>query len=213
MPKTVEVKLYQFEELSDKAKEKAREWWRECEAQEFGQDSEWFYESYVTAAKLLGIEIDTHPVKLMRGGTRYDPKIWWMLHNQGAGASFEGSYSYAKDAAKKIAKEFSEEHSAVKLAERLQALQKKYRYRITARITTDSRDVHKYSMGLETDFFSGDAGKDDYKELLDIMRDFADYIYRSIQDEYEYRMSDENVDESIRINEYWFRENGQRSDG
>ena len=42
-----------------------------------------------------------------------------------------------------------------------------------------------------------------------MLRSFADWIYRQLKEEYEYRMSDENVDESIRINEYEFDENGR----
>lgn len=51
---------------------------------------------------------------------------------------------------------------------------------------------------------------EDEEELTQCLRDFADWIYRKLEAEYEYRMSDENVDEAIRINEYDFDESGRR---
>ena len=51
---TKTINLFTFDELSDKAKEHAREWWRECEAQDFGGHGE-LNEPIETAAKLLGI--------------------------------------------------------------------------------------------------------------------------------------------------------------
>ena len=44
--------------------------------------------------------------------------------------------------------------------------------------------------------------------MRDALRSFADWIYRQLEKEYEFNMSDENVDESIRINEYEFDETG-----
>lgn len=56
MTRTVEVTLYQFAELSDKAKERARQWWRDCENETFGHEFPNFaHETFETAAKLLGI--------------------------------------------------------------------------------------------------------------------------------------------------------------
>jgi hypothetical protein len=41
------------------------------------------------------------------------------------------------------------------------------------------------------------------------MRDFADWIYRQLESEYDYANSDESVDENILCNEYEFDENGK----
>lgn len=71
---TVITKVYQFDELSNEAKEKARDWWRDCENQEFGQQIE--LEFAEKAAGILGIEFDTRTVKLMGGGTRQEPIIY-----------------------------------------------------------------------------------------------------------------------------------------
>ncbi len=44
------------------------------------------------------------------------------------------------------------------------------------------------------------------------MRDYADWIYSTLQKEYYWRMEDEQVDESILANEYTFDEDGNRED-
>ena len=54
-----------------------------------------------------------------------------------------------------------------------------------------------------------DVSRSIEEDTRDLLRSFADWIYRQLKEEYEYRMSDENVDESIRINEYEFDENGR----
>jgi len=49
--------------------------------------------------------------------------------------------------------------------------------------------------------------EDDIKKAL---RDFADWIYRQLEREYEYQTSDEQADEAIRANGYTFTEYGKR---
>ena len=50
----------------------------------------------------------------------------------------------------------------------------------------------------------------DYDRLEETLRDFNRWIYTSLRDEYEYLTADEQVDESIRENEYEFTEDGNR---
>ena len=64
-------------------------------------------------------------------------------------------------------------------------------------------------MSVDVYLKGDDAPRDVEEDTRDILREFADWIYRHLESEYEYRMSDENVDESIRINEYEFDENGR----
>lgn len=45
-------------------------------------------------------------------------------------------------------------------------------------------------------------------EVTKALRDFNRWIFRRLQDEYEYLTSDEQVEESIRANEYEFTEDG-----
>ncbi|HEX5426543.1 MAG TPA: hypothetical protein VFW94_23550 [Candidatus Acidoferrales bacterium] len=76
------------------------------------------------------------------------------------------------------------------------------------------RGVHEYTMDVEID--DADDEEDDPRieeeDFLNIMRDFARWIFEGIEDEYEYQMSDEAVDEAIIANGYTFDEDGERAD-
>ena len=58
MPTLTQEDVCTFDELSDSAKETARDWMRDCEIEDFGQDTESLYYSALAAAKILGIEFD-----------------------------------------------------------------------------------------------------------------------------------------------------------
>jgi hypothetical protein len=208
---TKTVNLYTFNELTPSAKEKAREWWRECEAQTFGSFGD-LTEPAETVAKILGISFKTHSVRTMGGKDRYEPNIWWLLEARGQGASFEGTYSYAKGSAKTIASEFPTDTELNRIARELANLQKKYAYRLGCVITADRRSVHKYGMEVELENYGDGVKEDDAATLLELMRDFADWIFKGLQEEWEYRMSDDNVDDSIEANEYTFTSDGSRED-
>lgn len=210
---TKTINLYTFDELSDKAKEKAREWWRESEAQDFGSGGE-LNEPIETAAKLLGIELKTRDVKLMGGGTRQEPCVWWTLHVQGAGASFDATYSYAKGSAKAIRAEFGTDTTLHAIADGLAAIQKKYGYMLRASIKSDSRG-HFLEADLELDRarfnispYRSIADADD-EAMRELFRDFAQWIYKYIDAEWDYRMSDESADDSMKANEDTFTVNGK----
>ena len=126
-------RTYSFEELSDDAKETAREWWRE-QAMSDSDYSESVIEYAQEAAKLLGIEFESRSYRTSNG--------------RGPVLS----------------------HSEPDICQ-------------------------------DSDEATEDA-------LLAIMRDFADWIYSSLEAEYDYQMSDEAVDEAIIGNEYKFDEDG-----
>jgi hypothetical protein len=206
---TKTINLYTFAELSDKAKESARDWWRECEAQDFGGHGE-LNEPIETAARILGINLRTHDVKLLGGGTRTEPNVWWTLHVQGAGASYDASYSYAKGSTKAIRAEFGTDEKLWAIADGLAAIQKRYGYRLSAAIKSDTRGHF-----LEIDFDTvqpRDAKNNDLDSLRELFRDFGHWIYERIDAEYTFRMTDENVDEAMDANEYTFTEAGKRED-
>ena len=101
MPRTVETVVYGIEELSETAKESARAWFRAtC------LEHEWYdavFEDFGTICRILGVTLRTSPVRLMGGGTRENPHLFFRgFASQGDGASFEGSYAHARGAAKAI---------------------------------------------------------------------------------------------------------------
>lgn len=97
-----ETKLYQFDELNERAKEKARDWFRQALC-----DDTYFSESVIAdaadRAAEMGFNIRTHAVKLMNGSTRYDPSVFYSgFSSQGDGACFEGTWNAADVKADKL---------------------------------------------------------------------------------------------------------------
>jgi hypothetical protein len=214
--RTIEVNLYQFDELSDEAKGKARDWFRELEAQDFDAYGE-LWEPAEAAAKLLGITFAKTAVNLVSGKTRYESDIRYSgFSSQGDGASFVGSYEYAKGSTKAVRKEFPEDADLHAIADALAAIQRKHGYLLTADISQSGSYVHKYTMDVEVSKRSNMATLESedthmHDAILESMRDFAQWIYDGLRDEYEYCQSDEAVDEGIRANEYEFTEDGKRA--
>ena len=64
--KTVEISLFQFDELDDKAKERARAWWRKCSEDDTFW-SEYVIEEAVEQGKLLGITFKERERRSMTG--------------------------------------------------------------------------------------------------------------------------------------------------
>ena len=121
----------------------------------------------------------------------------------------EGRYSYAKGSAAKIRKHAPQDTRLHSIADQLAALQKRHFYRIEATCSHRGRYYHSGCMSVDVYLKGDDAPRDVEEDTRDILREFADWIYRHLESEYEYRMSDENVDESLRINEYEFDEDGR----
>jgi len=91
--RVIQTTVYTFDELSDKAKEKAREWYRG----HIGTDPDMFestIEDFCEIVGFLGVDIGTKPVRLMNGKTRYEPMVYWSGFGcQGDGACFAGSFN------------------------------------------------------------------------------------------------------------------------
>lgn len=208
---TTQRTLYAFSELSDRAKEKARDWWRECEANDF--DHECVYEDAATIGALFGLNIRQKPVKLMNGNTRYTPAIFYSgFSSQGDGACFEGAYSYAKGAAKAVKAYAPKDKELHSIVDRLQAVQKRSFYRISASTAHRGRYYHSGCMevSVEIDAVNRQTiSSDDEEEVIQCLRDFADWVYSRLNAEWDYIMSDENVDEAIAINGYEFDASGR----
>lgn len=200
--RTEEVSIYTFEELSDKAKVRAREWYREG-----ALDYDWWDGIYDDASRIFAIlGIDSQkPVKLMNGSTRYDPAIWFSgFWSQGDGACFTGSYAYAKASARAIARYAPQNMVLQRIGRDLMNVQKRNRYGITANITKTGLYEHEHSVSIDVD----GCNADDQKAVAELLRDLMRWIYRALEKEHEYLMSDECVDETIVSNEYEFTADG-----
>lgn len=210
MPRTVESTVFQFDELSDTAKEHARDWWRSCESQDW-HDSEYILDDAKAIAEILGIEFNTRQVPLMNGSTRPEPNIYWSgFWSQGDGACFEGSYAYKAGSCKAIRAYAPTDKTLHEIADNLRDIQRKYFYQLRATCRHSGRYQHSGCMSVDVEHADdcwrdiGDAEDD----IQDELRNFADWIYSQLETAYFYSMSEKNVDENIRANEYEFDENG-----
>lgn len=213
MSKQITRTVYTFDELSDRAKEHARDWWR----QGMAEDQDWHDFTLEDAARmgeLLGITFKPEKVPLYGGGTRYDPAIHYSgFCSQGDGASFEGSYAYPKDAPLAVETEAPEDTKLHQIARGLAEVQQAHGYGLTASIARDGyqRYSHEYTMQItvyDAEDNELDADSPATKGITEAMQSFARWIYRQLETEWEYQNSDEQVDEMITANEYTFDEDG-----
>ena len=200
--------LYQFNELSDSAKERARDWWRTV----LGDDTDWadcVIDDAATIAGILGIDLRQRDVKLYGGGTRQEPRIYWDL-GRGGGVGFDASYSYVPGSARAIREHAPGEGELHAIATRLQQAQRRYFYKLTADVSTRGSDCASITVSVYYDD-EYELRPADAQPVEDAIQSFAHWIHSALTREYEYRMSDEAVDDDIRANEYEFTEEGERA--
>lgn len=224
--KTVRIKAYEFSELSDKAKERARQWWRESSSGD-NYWSESTIEEAVEQGKLLGITFKERQRTAINGKPLPgEPCIWWRgFSSQGDGACFEGAWGASAVKADKVADGWGESADTTeikRIASEFDRLAKEYP---EASFLVVHRGHYQHEHCTEFDFErfpdseEGESWlmekRDEYKaateDLKEAAKDFMRWIYRRLESEWEYQNSDAAVDESITANEYLFTEDGSRS--
>lgn len=206
MPREISVKLYQFDELSDKAKEKAREWYRE------GAFDDGLWDD---------ITIEDAKTCLAFAGFAISEILYTGFWSQGDGACFTGTWM-AEDTKdpRKMKSHAPQDTELHAIAEEMFAI-KKLCQAAGATITHHGRYYHKFSVDFEFDFPVA-SGSDEKRaktealeaQLIERIKETArramQWIYDQLEKEYEWQTADEQVDEAIRCNEYEFTEDGKR---
>ena len=187
--KTITTNLYEFSELSDSAKTVARQWYID------GMGNDWqecVIEHCSDIASLLGFT---------------DFKIYFSgFWSQGDGACFTGNYKYKKDSVKAI-KSFAGVDTALhNIAKSFREMQRVEFYQMAVKISHSGRYYHENSMRYE---FSRLDGKESVLESSECFKDFAKWIYKQLEKEYYYQISDAVIDENIACNEYYFTIDGK----
>lgn len=202
MSRTIESTVYQFDELSDRAKERARDWFRQ--GIEVDDYAETVLEDASRIGALMGIDINTRPVQLMNGSRRYDPNVYFDL-GRGSYASVDGAYRYQAGSVKAIKAEAPKDTVLHTIVLDLQAVQRRNFYGLTAHLS-HGRETTRIEVDSERQ-----VSETDRDTLEQALRDFTGWIYAQLQREYEYRTENDTVDEDIRANEYEFTEDGDRA--
>ena len=185
---TKQITVYDIEELTGKARERALDWLRE------GLDYEWWdctYEDAKKCADCIGIEID----KIYFSG-------FW---SQGDGACFKGKYAYRKGWKKALKGYAPMDKELLKIGQALQDLQKPLFYNAQCDISCNDRYFR-----TSADFYWNDPTPEDIQEdFSQLFTDFASWIYEQLAKEYDWLSSEKQLIETAQANGYQFDEYGR----
>lgn len=211
MPRTIETTVYTFEELSDSAKQAARDWWISL------LDSYDYAEAvcydFLQVCERLGVTVNTKPVKVLSGKTRQDPAVYWSgFSSQGDGACFEGEYRAFTAGAARIAAYAPEDKVLLDIAQRLDALSASHP-ELHLSWKHSGHYYHEYSLSFEDQSEWPEALTDSTEvetALEEAIRDLCRWLYSQLELAYWDAISDAVVDENLVCNEYTFTEDGRR---
>jgi len=197
MPKTRTITVYAFKELDDTAKEKARDWYRSV----FFEFDWWdhVYDDAKECAAVIGINID---------------RIYFSgFSSQGDGACFEGSYCYATHAPEKIREHAPKDTTLHAIADALEDTQQSWHGSLEARVKQSGHYSHEYCTDIDVsdaceDIDSSRSIVEAEERLINLLRDYMRWIYSQLQTEYDYLNADDQIDESITVNDYEFNQDG-----
>lgn len=211
MPRIIEKTVYQFDELTDKAKEKARQWYRET-GDGYYLDS--VISDFAQIAEIIGIELSTRSVQLMNGKTRQEPEVYYSVaYCQGDYAAFTGEWTYQKGSMKALMEYAPVDTVLQSILADFNALQKRFFYRLA--LDCSERHGNQYVNNVYRRYASRydeqAVDRDTEIEAENIVDRLSSWLHMQLMNEVDYQNSDENVDETIRANEYEFDENGERA--
>lgn len=200
--KTQQITTYTFDELSEPAKQRARDWFRESSC---GDNfwSECTLEEAEREGQLLGIDFARTD--------RNEARIYWSgFWSQGDGACFEGTWSASNVKAEKVAEGWGDDPATKEIkriagvfAEIAREYPQAY-FRVTHRGHYQHENCTVFDVCMVKERAAEDA-------LIENARDFMRWIYRQLEKEWEYQNADAQVDENIRANEYEFTAEGCRT--
>lgn len=201
------VTVYRFDELpDDRAKERARDWYRQnC------LDDDWWdadYEDFREVFRILGIDAEVE-MPLRNGKTFKRLGVYFSgFSSQGDGACFEGRYSYAKGSVKAIREYAPKDKELQEIAADLQEIQRKHFYKIEATLKHTGRYCHEHSVDFDVTVDGMWASDDVTDGIKEPLRALMRWIYSTLETQYDYLQSDEAVDESLMDGEYEFNSDG-----
>ena len=200
MEQDCECREYTFSELSETAKQSAR---NKYTSGDYPHDEWWdnVYEDANCIAKILGLDIESTRT-LKNGKCVLDVDINFSgFCSQGDGACFKGYYRFNPKAVDEI-NAYCIDGKLIRIATELTAMQCTQRLKgcepFSATIRQSGNYSHSNSMGFDIqDWGIDEIGEPDEDQFAQLMRDFADWIYKTLEAEHNYLMSDEVVDERL----------------
>lgn len=212
MPTEKTITLYTYEELSEKGKERARQWWLECRDT---SDYDSVIEDFAEIVKLMGFDLTTHTVRTYGGTERQEPNIWWSLgYVQSDYAGFESRYRFNKGGLAALKSYAPKDETLHAIAESLQEMQKRNFWQISAVIRFSDRRGYEIAEVLKDGcyMYGSDAETDAEAVILEACKDLSRWLYSKLREQDEYLSSEESVADAMEANGYTFREDGTRED-
>jgi len=208
MPRVIETTVYKFDELNDKAKAKARDWFRQISAgdNDFADHLTCKGGEFETFAGYLGWTIDP------RKQGKHELAIYWSgFSSQGDGLHFVGKWNANNVDATKLKEAAPKDQELHRLADTFARLAHDYRFGVGNLEERHSRYSHEFAvhpvLWVEHEEEPNDNDQEGFR---DAARSLMRWMYRSLEESYEASQEDSNVAEVIRINEYEFTEAGIR---
>lgn len=196
--RTIETQVFQFDELSDAAKEKAREWYRSGDSYPWAEENrdslekfcevfpvkarDWSYDAWNCSISLR-VTCDDETAELS------GPRLLAYLQNNYAGV-FSRAKRYRKGAAV---------GTGVKVR----------KSRVMREETSCPFTGYWIDESL-LDPLRAFLKKPDGRNFADLLTDCLESWVKNCRDDCQYQQSDESVDETIRANEYEFTADGER---
>lgn len=190
-------KEYTFDELSEDAKEKARDKFKYSDGYPYDDWWDGVYRDANRIAKIFGLDIETSRRTMNDRYVMYPQISFQGFCSQGDGASFEGRYTFNPKAVDEI-NAYCNDTELIRIATELTVMQTTQRLKgldyFAASVTRSGNYDHSGCMSIEIDDWGideiGEVDEDQFKQL---MRDFADWIYKTLEAEHDHLMSDEVV--------------------
>jgi hypothetical protein len=193
--KTETKTVYTLAELEGTARETALN-----KLAEWATSDDFWHESVIDDAKTIGALMGIEIKDIFFSG----------FSSQGDGACFTGTYSYKKGALKAVKEYAPQDAELHRIAAELQKIEARNFYRLTASITKRSHHYsHDRTVEVDTDEGNIPADMGDKGELAETLRDYMQWIYKRLEDEYEYQTSEEQLLEMAEANGYEFTEDGR----
>ncbi len=193
----IETKIYQFEELSPKSKDVAINAARECV--EFSDYAGCTIEDTKTIAALMGWDISE---------VHYSG-----FYSQGDGACFVGGMQYKNNCLEAVQTYAPTDTVLHNIAKRWQKLQQSNEFALSADVMHSGRYFHEYCTEFECfdsrtedGYVESTETEDDIKEVA---REFMHWIYKQLQNEFEFQTSDSTIAEMLINNECEFTADGK----
>lgn len=196
--------VYKYDELSDDAKWEARDWFTRGYLEYDWWDST--YETIDTLARIIGIVCNKD---------KSSPAFSFDL-DRGSYFSFSGMYSYDKGWKQEAVRVFGDVFNLDRkddiacfireYAEFCDNIQRPNFYGVQARMTVTHYGGGREGVHVDV---GGDVSDALQASVETFIGSFCETALSLLQAEYDYLLSEENVEENIRANEYEFTEDGK----